>query len=57
MMTCLERFALNYHQAYQDVYWAAFNSAIPWYGEAYIAHQVALSAVKMHSAIHRDAFV
>ncbi|EAW42938.1 ChaB [Nodularia spumigena CCY9414] len=56
-MTCLERFALNYHQAYQDVYWAAFNSAIPWYGEAYIAHQVALSAVKMHSAIHRDAFV
>jgi cation transport regulator len=49
MMTCLERFALNYHQAYQDVDWAAC--------EAYIAHQVALSAVKMQSAIHRDAFV
>jgi cation transport regulator len=30
-------------EAYQDLYRAAFNSAIHWYGEASKAHQVALS--------------
>lgn len=44
-------------EAYQDLYRAAFNSAIHWYGEASKAHQVALSAVKMQSATERRAFV
>ncbi|MDZ8028106.1 MAG: ChaB family protein [Nostoc sp. SerVER01] len=44
-------------EAYQDLYRAAFNSAIHWYGEASKAHQVALSAVKMHSAMERNAVV
>ncbi|MEM7725342.1 MAG: ChaB family protein [Cyanobacteria bacterium P01_A01_bin.45] len=38
----------------QNIYRAAFNSAIHWYGEAPKAHRVALSAVKMQSAMHRD---
>ncbi|MFB2771245.1 ChaB family protein [Pelatocladus sp. BLCC-F211] len=41
-------------EAYQDVYRAAYNSAIHWYGEATKAHQVALSAVKMQSAMHKS---
>ncbi|GAB1537843.1 hypothetical protein NUACC21_04980 [Scytonema sp. NUACC21] len=41
-------------EAYQDLYRAAFNSAIHWYGEAPKAHRVALSAVKMQSAMHRS---
>jgi cation transport regulator len=41
-------------EAYQDVYRAAYNSAIHWYGEAAKAHQVALSAVKMQSVMHRS---
>ncbi|MBW4508491.1 MAG: ChaB family protein [Scytonematopsis contorta HA4267-MV1] len=39
-------------QDYQDLYRAAFNSAIHWYGEEAKAHQVARSAVKMYSANH-----
>lgn len=34
-------------ETYQDIYRAAFNLAIHWYGEALKAHKVALSAVKM----------
>lgn len=34
-------------ETYQDLYRAAFNLAIHWYGEALKAHKVALSAVKM----------
>jgi cation transport regulator len=34
----------------QDLYRAAYNSAIHWYGEAGKAHKVASSAVKMQSA-------
>lgn len=41
-------------EAYQDLYRAAFNSAIHWYGEAAKAHKVALSAVKMQSAMHKS---
>ncbi len=41
-------------EAYQDIYRAAYNSAIHWYGEATKAHQVALSAVKMQSAVHKS---
>lgn len=41
-------------EAYQDWYRAAFNSAIDWYGEAAKAHKVALSAVKMQSAMHKS---
>lgn len=33
----------------QDLYRAAYNSAIRWYGEGK-AHKVALSAVKMQAA-------
>ncbi len=40
-------------EAYQDLYRAAFNSAIHWYGEASKAHKVALSAVKMQSAMEQ----
>jgi cation transport regulator len=39
-------------ETYQDVYRAAYNSALHWYGEAAKAHQVALSAVKMQLAVH-----
>ncbi|OKH29007.1 cation transport regulator ChaB [Calothrix sp. HK-06] len=41
----------------QDVYRAAFNSAVHWYGEASKAHQVARSAVRMQSAVHRSVGV
>ena len=41
--------------AYQDLYRAAFNSALHWYGEAAKAHKVALSAVKMQSAMDRNS--
>ncbi|BAZ68981.1 MAG: ChaB family protein [Pelatocladus maniniholoensis HA4357-MV3] len=41
-------------EAHQDVYRAAYNSAIHWYGETTKAHQVALSAVKMQSAMHKS---
>lgn len=34
----------------QDLYRAAYNSTIQWYGEAAKAHQVATSAVKMQLA-------
>ncbi|MBD2430827.1 MULTISPECIES: ChaB family protein [Fischerella] len=44
-------------EAYQDIYRAAYNSAIHWYGEATKAHQVALSAVKMQSAMHKSYVV
>ena len=44
-------------ETYQDLYRAAFNSAIHWYGEASKAHRVALSAVKMQSAMERTALV
>ncbi|MBD2194773.1 MULTISPECIES: ChaB family protein [Calothrix] len=44
-------------EAYQDIYRAAFNSAIHWYGEATKAHQVALSAVKMQSAMDKRVLV
>jgi len=44
-------------EAYQDLYRAAFNSAVHWYGEAAKAHQVALSAVKMQSAMDKNALV
>ncbi|MBF2065376.1 MAG: ChaB family protein [Calothrix sp. C42_A2020_038] len=44
-------------QECQDVYRAAFNSAIHWYGEAPKAHKVAMSAVRMQSAMHRSLAV
>ncbi|BAY16207.1 ChaB family protein [Nostoc sp. HK-01] len=44
-------------EAYQELYRAAFNSALHWYGEASKAHQVALSAVKMQSAMDRNVVV
>ncbi|MBD2254365.1 ChaB family protein [Nostoc parmelioides] len=40
-------------QSHQDLYRAAFNSAIHWYGEVSKAHHVALSAVRMQSAMDR----
>ena len=47
----------RYSEAVQDVYRAAFNSAIHWYGEAPKAHRVALSALKMHSAMQRNMII
>ncbi|BAZ17286.1 hypothetical protein NIES4071_91640 [Calothrix sp. NIES-4071] len=44
-------------QECQDVYRAAFNSAVHWYGEASKAHKVARSAVRMQSAMHRSVSV
>ncbi|MBE9007669.1 ChaB family protein [Fortiea sp. LEGE XX443] len=44
-------------ETYQELYRAAFNSALHWYGEASKAHQVALSAVKMQSAMERKTVV
>jgi cation transport regulator len=38
-------------QPHQDLYRAAFNSAIHWYGNVSKAHHVALSAVRMQSAM------
>ena len=37
-------------ESVQDLYRAAYNSASHWYGDTVKAHQVASSAVKMHSA-------
>ncbi|HEY9637540.1 MAG TPA: ChaB family protein [Coleofasciculaceae cyanobacterium] len=37
-------------EAAQELYRAAFNSTIQWYGEAAKAHQVAIKAVRMQSA-------
>ena len=47
----------GFSEAYQDVYRAAFNSAMHWYGEATKAHRAALSAVKTQSAMHRNGLV
>ncbi|MEA5570789.1 ChaB family protein [Calothrix sp. UHCC 0171] len=47
----------RFSEACQDIYRAAFNSAIHWYGEAPKAHQVALSAVKMQSIMHKTVFL
>jgi cation transport regulator len=44
-------------EAYQELYRAAFNSALHWYGEASKAHQVALSAVRIQSAMERNVVV
>ncbi|MBD2597103.1 ChaB family protein [Nostoc spongiaeforme FACHB-130] len=44
-------------EAYQELYRAAFNSALHWYGEASKAHQVALSAVRIQSAMDRNVVV
>ena len=44
-------------EAYQDIYRAAYNSAIHWYGESPKAHRVAQSAVKMQSAMHGSGLV
>ncbi|BAT51376.1 unknown protein [Nostoc sp. NIES-3756] len=38
-----------------DLYRAAFNSAIHWYGNVSKAHHVAMSAVRMQSAMGRTA--
>lgn len=40
----------RHEEAAQDLYRAAYNSAIQWYGEAAKAHKVALSAVKIYAA-------
>jgi len=37
-------------EAAQDLYRAAYNSAIQWYGEAAQAHKAALTAVRIYSA-------
>ncbi len=47
----------RFSEAYQDVYRAAYNSAIHWYGEATKAHRVALSAVKMQSVMHKSVII
>jgi cation transport regulator len=44
-------------EATQDLYRAAYNSAMHWYGEAAKAHKVAASAVRMHAARHLNALV
>jgi cation transport regulator len=44
-------------EAAQDLYRAAFNSTIQWYGEAAKAHKVAASAVKMRMARDLAALV
>jgi cation transport regulator len=44
-------------EALQDLYRAAYNSTIQWYGEAAKAHKVAASAVKMQSARDRSVLV
>jgi cation transport regulator len=44
-------------EAYQDIYRAAYNCALHWYGQEPKAHQVALSAVRTQSAMHRSALV
>ena len=44
-------------EAAQDLYRAAYNSAIHWYGETTKAHRVASSAVKMHAARNLSVLV
>ncbi len=41
----------------QDLYRAAYNSAIHWYGEAAKAHKVASSAVRTESARHLSCLI
>lgn len=48
---------IRLNETSQDLYRAAFNSAIHWYGEASQAHKVALSAVKMQSAMDKNVLV
>ena len=43
--------------AAQELYRAAYNSAIHWYGETEKAHQVASSAVKIQSARNLSVLV
>ena len=40
----------RFSETTQDLYRAAYNSTIQWYGEAAKAHKVAASAVKMQLA-------
>lgn len=40
----------SFSETAQDLYRAAYNCAIHWYGDTTKAHKVALSAVRMHSA-------
>jgi cation transport regulator len=40
----------GFSETTQDLYRAAYNCAIHWYGDTAKAHKVALSAVRMHSA-------
>lgn len=47
----------RYSEVAQDLYRAAYNSAIHWYGETAKAHQVASSAVKMQTARNLSALV
>lgn len=44
-------------EAAQDLYRAAYNSALQWYGEAGKAHKVATSAVKIQSAREQSVLV
>lgn len=44
-------------EAAQDLYRAAYNSAIHWYGETAKAHKVASSAVKNYAARNSSVFV
>ena len=37
-------------EAVQDLYRAAYNSTVQWYGDAPKAHKAALTAVKIYSA-------
>ena len=43
--------------AAQDLYRAAYNSAVQWYGEAAKAHKVASSAVRIELARRRSCLV
>lgn len=40
----------SFSESAQDLYRAAYNSAIHWYGDAAKAHKVALSAVRIYCA-------
>lgn len=42
----------EFPQEYQDLYRAAFNSAVHWYGDENKAHQVAWSALRTQIAQH-----
>ncbi|MEW5856894.1 MAG: ChaB family protein [Cyanobacteriota bacterium] len=43
-------------EAAQELYRAAFNSAVQWYGEESKAHEVALRAVRSQSASLNSIF-